>query len=232
MKKSLLIACLLGLGGTSVALAHGPHGRFGRMDADGDGKVTLAEMQKTVGDHFAKLDANGDGRVDKNELASFGEQMRAQHENERGARIEKHFAGKDADRDGKLSRQEVARMPQPFFDRLDANKDGYLTKDEFAAKASAMREHAGKWFAKRGAEEFTRADTNGDGAVDQKELQASVAQRFAKLDANHDGVLAADELRHGRGDCGEGSRAHHGFGPGHGRGEGATGGTAGSGAEQ
>jgi Ca2+-binding EF-hand superfamily protein len=237
MKKALLLACVLGLGGGSVALAHGGlHGPFARIDADGDGKVTLAEMQKMAGDHFAQVDANKDGRVTKEELASFGEQMRSKHEGDRSARMDERFAERDTNKDGKLSRQEVQRMPDQFFARVDTNKDGFLSKEELAAGKQAMHEHAGGWFAHRVEAEFTRADANNDGAVDSKELQTAVATRFAALDENHDGALAREEMHHGfaGGECGQG---HHGFG-GHGQGHehgnpgSAPAGTAGSGAQQ
>lgn len=237
MKKTLLLACVLGLGGGSVALAHGGfHGPFAKIDADGDGKVTLAEMQKAAADHFAQVDANKDGRVTKEELASFGEQMRSKHEGDRSAHMDERFAQRDANKDGKLSRQEVQRMPDQFFARIDSNKDGYLTKEELAAGKQAMHEHAGGWFAHRVEAEFTRADTNNDGAVDTKEMQSAVATHFAERDANKDGALTRDEMHRGfgAGDCGEG---HHGFG-GHGHGHehgnagSAPAGSAGNGAQQ
>jgi hypothetical protein len=64
MKKTLVIGCLLGLCGASVALAHdgaGPGRHFARLDTDGDGKVSLAEMKKMTEERFAKLDTNKDG---------------------------------------------------------------------------------------------------------------------------------------------------------------------------
>ena len=210
MKKTLVIGCLLGLCGGSVAFAHhgaGP-GRFAHLDGDGDGKVTLAEMKKGAGDFFGKLDANRDGRVTKEEISAFHDQMREKH-GQRGDRIAEHFAEKDADKDGRLSAQELPRMPAEHFARIDTNKDGYLSKDELAAKATAMREHFGKRFEQRGAGQFAQADTNGDGAIDSKEADAAVAKRFAKLDANHDGVVVADEMQRGHENRGEG---HHGRG--------------------
>lgn len=45
-----------------------------------------------------------------------------------------------------------------------------------------------------GAGFLMRADTNGDGVVTWAEAQAAAVQRFQKMDANHDGVLTADEM--------------------------------------
>ena len=46
---------------------------------------------------------------------------------------------------------------------------------------------------------FDRADTNHNGMVDQAEMKALMARRFARLDANHDGVLTPDERHGGKG---------------------------------
>lgn len=62
----------------------GPGGRGGpggpmHLDSDGDGAVTLAEMQAGIDAHFARIDANRDGSIDEAE-------MRAAHEAHRGGR--------------------------------------------------------------------------------------------------------------------------------------------------
>lgn len=50
----------------------GPGGPGGpphvRMDADGDGAVSLAEFTAGIEAHFAKADANGDGNVTREEM--------------------------------------------------------------------------------------------------------------------------------------------------------------------
>src|SRR5437867_9739823 len=45
--------------------------------------------------------------------------------------------------------------PEEFIKRFDKNKDGYLTKDELPPRL---------------AQAFDRADTNGDGKLDRKEV--------------------------------------------------------------
>ena len=39
-----------------------------RLDIDGDGKVTLAEIEKQKAERFALLDRNDDGKLERNEL--------------------------------------------------------------------------------------------------------------------------------------------------------------------
>ncbi len=51
-----------------------------------------------------------------------------------------------------------------------------------------------------GRPDFARSfDANSDGTVTRAEFDAARAQMFTRLDANHDGVLADDELRGPRG---------------------------------
>ena len=51
--------------GPAVAEGDGPHGhildRFESVDADGDGKITLDDIQDGRAERFAEADANGDG---------------------------------------------------------------------------------------------------------------------------------------------------------------------------
>lgn len=50
-----------------------------------------------------------------------------------------------------------------------------------------------------------RADTNGDGVVSRAEFLAQAGERFDRMDANHDGKLAPDEMpRFGRPRAGNG----------------------------
>jgi hypothetical protein len=44
--------------------------RFASLDADGDGKVTLAEFQAKRAQVFSEADTNGDGKVTKDEMVS------------------------------------------------------------------------------------------------------------------------------------------------------------------
>jgi hypothetical protein len=77
---ALTILTTLAIG--TVALAEpngGGHGarKLERLDANRDGKVTLAEMKSDASQKFKRLDADKNGRVGKEELAAHHEQMRA-----------------------------------------------------------------------------------------------------------------------------------------------------------
>ncbi len=74
--------------------------RFLRLDSDGDGVITEAEMlaaaqariARRIAKKFARMDRNGDGRVERAEF------------DDRGAA---RFARLDTDGDGRVSREEI-----------------------------------------------------------------------------------------------------------------------------
>ena len=56
---------------------------------------------------------------------------------------------------------------------------------------------------------FAKIDANADGKVTKAEHAKAADARFTLMDANKDGVLTMDEMKHGRG-----MRGGHGHGPG------------------
>ena len=88
----------------------------------------------------------------------------------------------DTNGDGSISRAEFIAQSDQRFARLDKNGDGKLTADELAG---------GRGMGGRG---MTGADANGDGVITRAEFTAQAEDRFAKLDANHDGQISADEM--------------------------------------
>jgi ABC-type phosphate transport system substrate-binding protein len=71
-------AALLALGaGAGIAIAQD---RPLRGDANGDGAVTLAEMQQSLAERFQKLDTNRDGKVTRDEFAAHRAAAKAQRQ--------------------------------------------------------------------------------------------------------------------------------------------------------
>jgi Ca2+-binding EF-hand superfamily protein len=166
--------------------AHGGPGKhfFAEMDANKDGQVTRDEA-KSAGDRlFAKLDLNKDGSITQ---AEAQEGMKALGKE----RAEQRFVAKDTNKDGKLSADE-SKMPAERFAKIDANKDGFLSKEELAQKLQARADGPR---AKFGARQFERMDTDKNGTVTKAEAVAAAETRFAKIDANNDGVISEDEMK-------------------------------------
>lgn len=141
MKKSsaiTLIAALtvgaVGLTSLTPALARGNGGGDARLDFDlidtnGDGKITVEEMEAHRANRFAEQDTDGDGSLSKEELLA----AMLDHASERMAkRVDRMFVRKDEDGDGKISMAELGHEDRSdhMFEHLDADDDGAISKEE------------------------------------------------------------------------------------------------------
>lgn len=74
---------------------------FDKMDADGDGSVTVEELRKGIASMVQEMDHNGDGQVSKEELATY---VAAKSGNV--ALVEQLVKALDRNGDGQISKQE------------------------------------------------------------------------------------------------------------------------------
>ena len=174
---------------------HGAGARFGQLDANKDGKVSLAELTASRESWLTRVDTNKDGVATQAEIDASMQAGKKEH-------VEKMFAREDANKDGRLTRDET-RMPSAWFERADTNKDGALTLAEAteARKNAGPQKHGGQAGPAGKLGKVNPIDQNGDGKVERQELQNAAAKQFARLDQNGDGSLTSDEFRasHGRG---------------------------------
>ncbi|PYE85883.1 calcium-binding protein [Pseudoroseicyclus aestuarii] len=108
----------------------GPMMDMERLDADGDGAVTAAEIDQAMATRFAAADTNGDGALSAEEMAAEAERMRQEALLRQMQRLIGHM---DADDDGLLQLAEIeARAPssEALLDRLDRDDDGSLSAEE------------------------------------------------------------------------------------------------------
>ncbi|MCY4547229.1 MAG: hypothetical protein OXC28_02575, partial [Defluviicoccus sp.] len=93
---------------------------FAAVDADGDGKLTQAEIDKARNDRHAKHDADGDGNLSLEEFAGLW------HETTRPLTV-RAFQMLDTDGDAIVTRAEFDRPLAGIVERLDRDRDGGLS---------------------------------------------------------------------------------------------------------
>ncbi len=175
-RMPLIALVAIALAGAAVAqpagrAGRGPGGAFGllAMDANGDGKLTRAELDASQRTRFAVFDANKDGTATPDEVKAFHEAKRAEMSKVR-------FETIDKDKNGQLSQAEVSSAKAD-----KAGRDGPRGERRRGKERSERGKRGGydnakpvslTEFSARGVEAFTRADANKDGTVTISELQA------------------------------------------------------------
>lgn len=142
----LMLACLAATPALAADEAErsAPPPRWQALDTDGDGALSLAEVEAgapRLARRFAGLDADGDGRLTPGELQAAGEARREQARQ----RADERWTRADANGDGYLDLAEAQiAMPRVAADfaRIDADGNGLVSREELR---SAMRErHAAR----------------------------------------------------------------------------------------
>jgi len=93
---------------------------FQAVDADGDGKLTQAEIDKALNDRHAVHDADGDGNLSLEEFAGLW------HETTRPLTV-RAFQMLDTDGDAIVTRAEFDRPLADIVQQLDRDGDGSLS---------------------------------------------------------------------------------------------------------
>ncbi len=100
-----------------------------RADANGDGDITRAELDRVRADMFARLDRNGDGSVDSTDRPPrFGDRFDQAYG---------MLASLDTNGDQRISRTELTTGEAPAFTAGDTNRDSVLSRAEIAALGNA-----------------------------------------------------------------------------------------------
>jgi Ca2+-binding EF-hand superfamily protein len=140
---------LTGIAGVSQAGGkwdgHRGHGGFGpgfleRVDANGDGRATQAEIDQIRQDRLAEFDENGDGSLTLEEFQALWLSVMRE-------RMVDSFQALDDDGDAVVTLEEYVEPFSHVVSRLDRNDDGELTSDDMRRRhghhGRHEREHRG-----------------------------------------------------------------------------------------
>jgi Ca2+-binding EF-hand superfamily protein len=115
---------------------HGKKMSFEMLDTDGNGEITLEEIQNRGKDRFVEIDTNQDGKLSVEELEAYEQKKIAE-------RVAKMIERHDKDGDGLLVIEEMpgAGRAEMMFERFDLDGDGVITQEEFDEAKSKRKRH-------------------------------------------------------------------------------------------
>jgi len=203
--KKLIITAVsatLLLGGAAAAFAAGGHHMGGprghhrpgiapeilfvrmlqQFDTNGDMKISKDEATAGVDKIFAAIDTNNDGSITPGEFRTYRQaQMKAMWEEHK----KEWEANKDA--------SKADDKAQPDDQASNDDKDGKPQHHH------GGHGHGGHGMGPRGPGMmgemlFHRVDTDENGQISKAEAEAAMAKLFDRLDKNHDGFIALDDM--------------------------------------
>lgn len=141
LTTAALCAVVIAAGAASAQDMQGDRPAFDTLDRDGNGGISLQELQDHGAARFAEADTDADGGLSAEEMIAAAEGRAA----ERAAQMIARF---DENGDGLLQSEEMPRPPEDraarMFGRIDADGDGQVTPAEFDAAKERMGEMRGK----------------------------------------------------------------------------------------
>lgn len=126
-------AALAGSGGYGKSA---PHMTFEQLDTDGSGEITRAELENMRSARFAAADANGDGKLTLEELQA----QNRKKADERAAGMLKKL-DKNGDNALSQDELSKPRRAGKMFDKMDADGSGGISAEEFAELQEKMQRH-------------------------------------------------------------------------------------------
>ena len=171
-----------------------------RFDADRDGRVTRAEFDNRINQRFDRVDLNGDGVITDADLPPFLRDRGILSANgERGPRWGRRRMRRMLGRlrrantngDDQVTREELAAFASKRFERWDQNKDGAIDAEDRKAFRAAMIDYRAQRF-------MHRFGAKGADTIDRDTFLAAAKARFERRDLDGNGVLDRRERRRGR----------------------------------
>lgn len=161
---------------------------FRDADTDNDNALTQGEIDTYIASTLEVTDADGDGRVTLDEFQVTFEDMTRN-------RMVDAFQRLDEDGSGTITAEELNDRFGNVVARMDRNEDGVVSHADRRGKRGERRGgprgRAGRDMMRQIARD---ADTDGDNALSQAELDAYIAGQLQAADASGDGQLSLEEF--------------------------------------
>lgn len=145
-----------------------------RADADNDGRLSRAEFVDARLARLTAIDADRDGSVSAEERQSGIDTRRNQ-------RASSRFEALDKDGNGSISREEFTTAREARGDR--AERGGRHGMRQGGHRGGGRRGHGGEW----------GPNAEARGPLSIAEVQTRLTTQFARVDANSDGYITAEE---------------------------------------
>jgi Ca2+-binding EF-hand superfamily protein len=154
------------------------HQVIAAADTDGDGSLTLDEVEKALGQDsstaanglsqaFAQLDTNGDGKLSQDELASAIDAQNASGGTSGVHHHHHHHHAQQAQGTDASSQSSDGQLASAILGAADTNGDGALSADEIANALGTTASDGLK-------QQLAAFDKDGDGKLDSSELAAAI----------------------------------------------------------
>lgn len=153
-------------------------------------KLKDAMHKHQVKQEFISIDKNGDGKITLEELeVTYSDGANSSQQEAHKAEVQKRFTAVDKDNSGSLSIEEVTILMDPGKDTTlmqievdeimgaqDKDKDNSISLEEFLSNEGGTLTDPEK---EELTKEFSAYDTNKDGKIDVEELQAVIRDPHA-----------------------------------------------------
>ena len=176
----------------SLAYADGGRGQSKFMeffDSNQDNMVTISELNESAKQRYVKMDADGNGIVTLEEFQAYIGDRRAQWREQRFAEMDSNSDGQVSKEEYVLYKQ---RRAEQRYQEMDADNDGIVSKEEYLNRKRGYR---GGKHRHHGDRFFSKLDSNDDAQLTMEESLAAWTDWFKRIDVNNDQVVTADEVK-------------------------------------
>jgi hypothetical protein len=167
---------------------------FAQADANKDGKLTLAEMQRDADRFFDTLDVNHDGEIDPDEISRYEDEIAPEIRGSSGMGFGgSENGGRAAGGGGRGGRGGHGGGHRGGGGGEGRGEEGSSGGQPQMARPEGLK-GAGRFGILNIPEPVASADYDFNRGISRAEFRRAAAERFLLLDVKHHGLITRDEL--------------------------------------